>query len=280
MKTLHEFHPRTHYHTGADAPTHVALYVDIETTGLDPHADTIIELSAIRFHYAPQSAAISHLEAPLRMLEDPHRPLAPAVTALTGLTSAALAGRRIDDAAVDDALRDVSLVVSHNARFDRPLLERRLPAFAKFPWACSMLDVPWPALGFTSLNLECLLMKHCGEYYEPHHAQSDCYAGIHLLATPTARGEHPFALLLHAAATPTVRLWAMGSPFALKDRLRARTYRWHPGDTHRPKAWYRDLNPDAVDAECEWLHHHIYTGRRGPITFDHLDARDRYSDRA
>jgi DNA polymerase-3 subunit epsilon len=278
-RTLHEFAPRTRYHEVADAPTRVALFVDIETTGLDPHSDTIIELCAVRFHYSPESAHIYHLDPPLHALEDPRRPLPPPITTLTGLTSAALAGRRIDEAAVDDALRDVSLVVTHNARFDRPMLERRLPAFAKFPWACSMADVPWHALGFTSLNLECLLMKHCGEFYGPHHAQSDCYAGIHILATPTATGQLPFALLLHSAATPTVRLWAMGSPFTRKDRLRTRHYRWHPGDHRRPKAWYRDLRPDAVDAECDWLRHHIYTDRPGHIAFDHFDARDRYSAR-
>jgi DNA polymerase III subunit epsilon len=279
-RILHEFHPRLHYHTGTAGATHVALFADIETTGLDHHTDTIIELSAIRFHYSRQPPAIDHLDPPFHALEDPRRPLPPFITALTGLTSATLAGHHIDDAAVTDLLRDVSLVVSHNARFDRPLLERRLPAFASFPWACSMADVPWRTLGFPSVNLECLLMKHCGEFFDPHHAQSDCYAGIHILATPTAAGDNPFALLLTAATTPTVRVWAVGSPFTLKDRLRTRTYRWYPGDLHRPKAWYRDLPPDAVDAECDWLHEHIYDGRRAHITFDHVDAHDRYSARA
>ncbi|HWZ61266.1 MAG TPA: 3'-5' exonuclease [Gemmatimonadaceae bacterium] len=279
-RILRAFHPRTHYHMGT-AATRVALFIDIETTGLDRHTDTIIELSAIRFHYAPDTAAIYNLEPPLHALEDPGHPLAPEIAALTGLTAASLAGHRIDEAAVDAALRDVSLVIAHNARFDRPLVERRLPAFQKLPWACSMADVPWHTFGFTSLSLEYLLMKHCREYFdEAHRAQSDCYAGIHILATPTTTGERPFALLLKAASIPTVRLWAVGASYVHKDRLRTRRYRWYPGDHRRPKAWYRDLRPDAVDAECDWLHQHVYGGHRGQIAFDHFDARDRYSARA
>jgi DNA polymerase-3 subunit epsilon len=277
-RLFHEFHPRRRYHTG-DAATHVALYVDVETTGLDPH-DAIIELAAVRFHYSPDTAAIYALDAPLHALEDPRQPIPPEITALTGLSDAALTGRRIDDDAVAVALRDVSVVVSHNARFDRPRLERRLPIFAKHRWACSMTDIPWKTLGFSSLNLECLLMKHCREYYDAHHAQADCYAGIHLLATPDTTGERPLALLLRAASIPTVRIWAVGSPLVLKDRLRARNYRWYPGDHRRPKAWFLDLPPNAVDTECEWLRQHIYAGRPGHIAFDHFDAYDRYSSRA
>src|ERR1700722_11538691 len=279
-RILHEFEPRTHYNGCADdEATHVALFVDIETTGLDHHTDTIIEFAAIRVHYAAATATICNLDMPLHALEDPGQPLPPAITALTGHTSASLAGHQIDDAAVADAVRDVSLVIAHNARFDRPLVERRLPVFATLPWACSMADVPWRALGFGSLNLECLLMKHCGEFYDAHLAVSDCYAGIHILATPTAGGDRPFAWLLDAAATPTVRIWAVESPFILKDRLRARNYNWSPGDHRRPKAWYRDVHPDIVEAECDWLRQNIYADRPGRIPFGHFDARDRYSTR-
>ena len=82
-----------------------------------------------------------------------------------------------------------------------------------------------------------------------------------------------------AAATPTIRVWAVASPITVRDTLRLRGYTWYPGDHRRPKAWYRDLPPAAVDAECAWLREHIYAGRPGHIAFDHFDARDRYSNR-
>ena len=39
------------------------------------------------------------------------------------------------------------LVIAHNAAFDRPFLERRLPIFAEKHWACSRFDVDWKASG-------------------------------------------------------------------------------------------------------------------------------------
>ena len=101
-----------------------------------------------------------------------------------------------------------------------------------------------------------------------------------LLATPFASGDRPLGLLLNAAATPTVRVWAVGASITMKDILRRRGYAWHPGDMRRPKAWYRDLPPTAVDSECGWLRHNVYSGRQGHIAFYHFDARDRYSARA
>lgn len=252
-RLLFEFHPRTRYHVG-DAATRVALYVGIATTGLDRHTDTVTELAAVRFHYSPDTAAIYQLDTPLQT-------------------------QTIDDAAVATTLRDVTVVICHNARFARPRVERQLPIFARYPWACLTHDIPWKAHGFPSPNLECLLIKHCREYYEAHSTEVDCYVGIHLLATPLASGDRPLALLLNAATTPSVRVWAVGAPITLKDTLRARGYAWHPGDHRHPKSWYRDLPPSAVDAECSWLREHIYTGRPGHIAFDHFDARDRYSIR-
>ena len=60
------------------------------------------------------------------------------VTALTGITNEMLTGQRIDDPAVLDLLSSSHLVISHNAAFDRPKLETRLPAFAGKPWACTV----------------------------------------------------------------------------------------------------------------------------------------------
>jgi DNA polymerase-3 subunit epsilon len=55
-------------------------------------------------------------------LGKPGRPIPPEVTALTGITDAAVRGRRIDDARVAALAASASLVVAHNAAFDRPFL--------------------------------------------------------------------------------------------------------------------------------------------------------------
>ena len=61
--------------------------------------------------------------------------------------------------------------------------------------------------------------------------------------------------------------------------LRARGYRWHPGDARCANAWYRDGVPAEQDPECAWLAAHAYGGRRG-WALERLTARDRYSVRA
>jgi DNA polymerase-3 subunit epsilon len=88
----------------------------------------------------------------------------------------------------------------------------------------------------------------------------------------------PLKLLLETARAPTLRVWAPDTPFALKDALSARRYRWHPGDARRPKAWYRDGPAAEAEAECAWLSAHVYSGRRG-WKVERFTARERYSNR-
>lgn len=272
--------PRTYASPGpGDEPVYTALSLDVETTGMNPRADAIIQLAIVPFTYAPETGRIFDVRDPLTFFEDPGRPIPPEIVELTGITDADVAGRRIDDAAVAAALAAASLVIAHNAEFDRPFAERRLPAFRDKPWACSVRDVRWRQTGLSSASLEYLLMKRCGCFYGAHRADEDARAVIHLLATPLDDGALPMRLLLDSARRGTVRIWAEGSPIETKDLLKARRYRWNPGTDGRPKAWYRDLALADRDAELEWLAANIYGGRRPSLRMDELDARQRYSDR-
>jgi hypothetical protein len=57
-----------------------------------------------------------------------------------------LKDQAIDEPAALDLLASADLVVAHNARFDRPFVDRRLPAAAGKAWACTMAEVDWLAL--------------------------------------------------------------------------------------------------------------------------------------
>jgi DNA polymerase III epsilon subunit-like protein len=59
--------------------------LDLETTGLDPALDSVIEIGAVRFHGA-------RVEAEWSSLVHPGRPLPPYITQLTGITDAMLSG--------------------------------------------------------------------------------------------------------------------------------------------------------------------------------------------
>src|SRR5690606_37259393 len=135
-------------------------------------------------------------------------------------------GQRIDDDRVEEVLAGASLVIAHNASFDRRFLERRLASFADKPWACSIADVHWDQYGLGSAKLEYLVIKRCAEFFAGHRADEDCFAAIHLLAPPLPSGTLPMRLLLESSRRPTVRIWALGAPFEAKDALKARRYRW------------------------------------------------------
>jgi DNA polymerase-3 subunit epsilon len=280
-RVARRFRPRERYADAAGRELRTALFVDTETTGLDPARDAIIELALVPFTYCEGDGSICAVGPAASWLEDPGRPIPAPVTELTGITDAMVRGQRIDEVAVAGLLAGASLVIAHNARFDRPFVERRLGGFDALPWACSVSEIPWKEHGCGSSNLEYLLHQSCGEFFGAHRAADDCLAAIHLLATRTPKGGSPMRMLLDASRRVTVRLWAIASPFDSKDLLKGRGYRWSGGEGGRPKAWYRDCAGDQADAEHAWLVESVYAGRDASvIRREVIDATRRYSARA
>jgi DNA polymerase-3 subunit epsilon len=280
FRVARRFEPRARYAEPDGTPTYRALYADVETTGLDTEKDDIIQFALLPFDYAPSTGQIYAVGEPLVQMEDPGRPIPPEITVLTGIWDADVAGRRIDEQAVAALAAEASLVIAHNAGFDRPLVERRLPLFRGMPWACSQVEVPWAEHGIAAAKLEFVLFKHCSVFFEGHRADHDCYAALHALATPFASGELPFALLLQSSRRRTVRIWAVDAPYEARVALKGRGYRWSPGECGRPKAWYVDRREEEVEAETAWLREAVYPGRRGsPWRIRAFGAVDRYSVR-
>ena len=54
-----------------------------------------------------------------------------------------LAAEAIDTAAAAELLARSHLVIAHSASFDRPFVERIVPAARYAAWACSRHEVPW-----------------------------------------------------------------------------------------------------------------------------------------
>lgn len=261
-------------------PTLTALFLDVETTGLDTERDAVFQLALLPFEYAPATGRIYGVGEAFVHLEDPGRPIPPEITALTGISDADVAGKRIDDAAVAELVANTRLVIAHNAGFDRPMAERRLPLFRDLPWACSQVEVPWPAYGITSAKLEYILFRHCRAFFQGHRADEDCFAALHALATPFPDGQLPFRQLLESSRRRTVRIWALDSPYESRHALKTRHWRWNPGEDGRPRAWSTDVREEEADQECEWLREAVYGGRSGSPWRTHVfGALDRYSVR-
>jgi DNA polymerase-3 subunit epsilon len=248
----------------------VGAVVDVETTGLDREADRIIELAVQRFRYDEHGRIIEIGQSRV-WREDPGQPLDPRITRLTGLTDADLAGQSIDEEAAIAILASADVVVAHNAAFDRPFIERRLPALAGKPWGCSMADIDWLELGFEGRGLS-HLVSQCGWFYEGHRAENDVLALLYLIAHRLPDGDTILRGLLECAERSTWRIHAIDSPFDSKDRLKARGYRWDAV----MKYWWREIAHGELEAEHGWLKTDVYTGLGEPAVHE-VTWHQRYS---
>lgn len=279
-RVLRRFRQRSSYADAAPpADAKIALYLDVETTGLDVTRNRIIEFAVVPFQF-DGTGAIYGLEPGFTALEDPGEPVPMDVRELTGITDEMVRGQRIDDGRVAALVARAALVIAHNADFDRRVVERRFPFFRDTYWACSQKDVPWMKLGCRSTRLENILLTVCGEFHGAHRALDDCLAGVHVLATASLDGRNAMSHLLERARRPTHRLWALQAPFEAKDQLKARHYRWSDGSEGRHKCWYRDLAGEELDAELAWLREVAYGGAATlPCRTTQYTAKDRYSSR-
>jgi DNA polymerase-3 subunit epsilon len=251
------------------------IVLDQETTGLE-RTDEVIELAMVPFSYT-QSGQIVELGEGYQWFQQPSFPIPPEITEITGITDAMVAGQEIDREAVAALACSASIIIAHHAEFDRPFAERLCPIFETRNWACSMKEIDWRHEGAEGTKLAYLLQS-LGLFYDRHRALSDCVALVELLSRPLPRSGVPgLARLLETARRPTSRIWAEQTPFAAKDELKARGYRWNNGDDGRPKAWFFDATTDeAVEAELSFLSAEIYRGA-GQAWIERITARDRHS---
>ena len=268
-------------HVARQAPVGVqvrtGLMVDVETTGLDPMREEIIELALTPFTYSVDGEIYAVGES-FHRFRQPSKPIPPEITAITGIDDAMVAGCSIDPAEVATFAAPAALVVAHNAAFDRRFLERYSEVFTTKPWACSMSQVDWAGEGHEGTKLAYLAVG-AGFFYERHRAVNDCAATIALLGAPLPRSGAPaLAKLLDQARRPTWRIWAEGSPFDLKDVLKARGYRWSDGGAGAPRSWYVDVDEADKDAELLFLEREVYL-REINLRPRRIDAYDRFSDR-
>ena len=261
-----------------DAATkRLGLIVDVETTGLDPTRDKIIELAILPFDFSSEGVLYGVHDS-YAGFEDPGMPIPGEISRLTGITDDDVRRQKLDDDAVAALAAGASLVIAHNAGFDRRFLERRFSVFVDTPWGCSREQVPWAAEGLRSRSLDYLLYRF-GYFFDGHRALNDCQAVLHLLSLNLPISGQPILpVFLKNARRRAWRIWALEADFDLKDRLKARGYRWSNGEDGRPKAWFSDVDDAELAAEEEFLAEQIYAGQPRH-TMTRIDFRNRFSER-
>ncbi|WP_289014300.1 3'-5' exonuclease [uncultured Methylobacterium sp.] len=277
-RVLRRLTPRSSYDETDDPVAGRAIFLDLETTGLDPAVHEVIEIAAVPFTYSASGRILS-VDEPYCSFAQPFMPISPEVTKLTGITPQMVDGSVIDVGELERMIDDADWICAHNSRFDRPFAEQITPVFARKRWACSLTQVNWREEGFGGAKLGYLLAD-LGYFASFHRAHEDCMAAIEILSRRLPKTETTaFAKLIAEAEVPTYRVWATLAPFERKDALKHRGYKWNGSPLpSRPKAWYRDLAEDLVGLEFEWLRREVY-GYDADISVTEITAYDRYSHR-
>jgi DNA polymerase-3 subunit epsilon len=251
------------------------IVLDTETTGLDAKNERIIELAMLSVQVDMATGLPVGPVSTYESFEDPGKPIPAAITEITGIDDSMVRGQRIDDARVAELVQAADLIVAHNAAFDRPFVEARLPVFATRAWNCSFAGIDWKAQGSGSAKLEFLAHER-GWFYDAHRALVDCHALLQVLAAPLNNGQTGLLQLLQGARATRYKLRATGAPFEAKDALKARGYRW---DGEGRVWWTQLLGPEAVQQEADWLKTHAYQGRSARLQLEAQTALVQFSAR-
>ena len=262
-------------------PTKRVLILDTETTGLDWHAENIIELAMLAVDVDLQTGLPVGAVEVYEDFEDPGRPIPAEIVKLTGITNQDVEGQKLNEDKIKEMVQGADLIVAHNAGFDRPFVENRLEVFEHKAWAFSFAGINWKAQGLGSAKLE-FLCSELGWFYDAHRAQVDCHALLRVLSSPLKAQPDDMPStglqqLFKAAEQARTVVKAFGSPFETKDKLKARGYRWDA----EAKVWFTAVkSAEALEAEGEWLKSQVYGGRAARIGLETQDALVQFSSRS
>src|SRR5690606_30982181 len=102
----------------AEARHGIAGFIDVETTGLDPATDEIVEFALVQFTFDRDTGTIVRTIGEYVGLRQPSKPIPKEASRIHGITDQDVKGCRLDDGRILRMLGECEFVVAHNARFD------------------------------------------------------------------------------------------------------------------------------------------------------------------
>lgn len=174
----------------------VAGFVDVETTGLSPYSDEIIELALCLFRFRWDTGEIVGIVDEYVGLREPSKPIPKQATAVHGICDSHVRGQCLDMERVEELIGQCHFLVAHNASFDRNFVNRLFNLSKTKTWLCSMRGIRWRERGYSSMALQSLLKAHGITVSRSHRAEDDVKATIRLLSLKDGAGNTYFYELL------------------------------------------------------------------------------------
>lgn len=172
----------------------LGLLLDVETTGLGPDSDEIIELALKLFSYRVDTGEILDIKEEDSFLREPISKSAKSnyskAFQVHGIPYEAVLGKSFNDIKIKKYFYLAEAAFAHNASFDRSFLYRLYPEINEMDWYCTMRSIPWKAYGFPNSKLLTLLQVHNITNYQTHRAMDDITYLMELMKKPNPRGEY------------------------------------------------------------------------------------------
>ena len=224
------------------------VILDVETTGINAKNDQIIEIGLLEFSVVQnQRPQITRMYG---SLQDPGIPISKEIEQLTGLSDAVVKGHVIDWAFVGSVLAKASVVIAHNAEFDRQFIEAsgKIQGIAPH-WACSLRHIDWRRHGYRQMGLTYLAADHGFLNPFAHRAVFDCATTFRLVAPHLDE-------LITRSYEKEFTVHALASPFESKDVLKKRGYHWDP----HMRCWVTIVPESRLEEERNFLAEEVYKG--------------------
>ncbi|MDN3018257.1 exonuclease domain-containing protein [Paenibacillus sp. BSR1-1] len=168
------------------------LILDVETTGLGPTTDEVIELALKLFSYRTDTGEIIEIIEEDSFLREPLKNTAlrnyDRAYRVHGIPYEMVKGKSFHDGKIKTYFHRADSVFAHNASFDRSFLFHMYPEVNDLKWYCTMRNVPWKSYGFPNGKLLTLLEAHEITNYQTHRAMDDITYLMELLKKSSPNG--------------------------------------------------------------------------------------------
>lgn len=211
------------------------IFLDTETTGLDPATSRCIEVAVVAYdleHRAPIECYSSLIRSETNEAERVNRI---PVEMLSDAPPANNVWARVEGI-ID---RHGTAIIAHRAAFDRSFVPEE-STFGR-PWICSKYDIEWP-MGKLGDPLAFLALAHGVPVFTAHRAMADVETMVRLFQRVAEMG-HDVPAMLARAMRPKVKVVAQVS-FDDREKAKSAGFAW---DGTR-KRWWRDMPSEDIAA--------------------------------